>query len=84
MTYGCQDNPLMAWREDRQLVLNELIRLEGPGVDPAGRCELCRKNGAYRCLDCVAVQFLCRECMTRIHAFHPFHVIQASIPLFCN
>jgi len=83
ITYGCQDDPLMAWREDCDLVLNELIRLEARGVDPAGTCELCRKEGIYRCLDCVAVQLLCRECMTRIHTFHPFHVIQASIPLFC-
>ena len=83
MTYKHQDDPLMSWREDRQVVLDELIRLEGRGVDPVDRCELCQKVGVYRCLDCVAVQLLCGECMIRIHAFHPFHVIQASIALFC-
>lgn len=77
-TYRCQDNPLQIWREERQLFLDELIRLEGRGIFTDGSCELCRENGLYRCLDCVAVQFLCGGCLNRVHSFHPFHVIQVS------
>jgi len=71
----------MVWAEERQLFLDESIRLEGRGVIPVGRCELCRKDGHYRCLDCTAVQLLCEGCLTRVHAFHPFHTIQVSLSL---
>ena len=74
-----KDNPLLLWRDERDLFLKEFVRLEGRGVSTNGNCELCRNEGAFRCLDCVAVQFLCQECIARVHAFNPFHVIQVSL-----
>ena len=69
-------------REERPLLFSELIRLEGRGVFTNGCCELCRQDGLYRCLDCVGVEFLCAGCLSRVHSFHPFHVIEVSPPLF--
>jgi hypothetical protein len=60
------------------MFLEELIRLEGRGIFTDGKCELCRKVGVYRCVDCLAVQFLCTGCMSRVHSFNPFHVIEVS------
>lgn len=65
---------------ERGVILEEIIRLDGRGVFTRGRCELCRQDGHYRCLDCVAVQFLCGDCMSRVHSFNPLHVIEVS---FC-
>ena len=73
-----QDNPLLLWRTERKLFLEEFIRLEGRGVFTDDHCELCRKEGMFRCTDCVAVQFLCGGCMSRVHSFNPFHVIEVS------
>jgi hypothetical protein len=74
-----QDNPLQQWREnEREVFLDELIRLEGRGVRTDDQCELCHKEGVYRCLDCIAVQFLCPRCVNSTHSFNPFHVIEVS------
>jgi len=67
---------------DRDLYLDELIRLEGRGVFTNNLCELCRNGGMYRCLDCLAVQLLCPGCMSRVHSFNPFHVIEVSPSVF--
>lgn len=78
-TYSVKDNPLLQWMPDRRVYLEELIRLEGRGIfTDEGQCELCRKDGQYRCLDCVAVQFLCSECTCSVHSFNPFHVVEVS------
>jgi hypothetical protein len=77
-----QDDPLLLWTTaEQETFLDEEIRLEGRGIftSPPDRCELCRKEGEYRCVDCFAVLFLCEGCMTRIHAFHPVHVIEVSL-----
>lgn len=73
--------------EDRDLCLDDVIRLEGRGVLTDDHCELCRKEGKFRCVDCVAVQFLCKECISSVHSFNPFHVIEVCscvfFELFC-
>ena len=33
----------------------------------------------YRCVDCLAVQFLCGGCLSRVHSFNPLHVIEVSL-----
>lgn len=71
----------MLWRAERGLFLQELIRLEARGTSTGGRCELCRKDGLYRCVDCHAVQLLCEGCMNRVHSFHPLHVIEVSLSM---
>ena len=73
-----QDDPLLSWRAERRAFLEELTRLEGRGIFTNGKCELCRKDGEYRCVDCLAIQFLCGDCMTRVHSFDPLHVIEVS------
>lgn len=67
---------------ERELFLEEFIRLEGRGVSTDGKCELCRNEGAYRCIDCLAVQFLCGGCMSRVHSFNPFHIIEVSLSYY--
>ena len=75
-----QDNPLLLWMAERDTFLNELIRLEGTGdFTTNGKCELCRNDGTYRCLDCHAVQSLCGGCLSRVHSFNPFHIVEVSL-----
>lgn len=73
---------------ERDMLLREVTRLEGRGIFTDGRCELCRQDGLYRCLDCQAVQFLCGGCMSRVHSFNPFHVIEVGLSIlykcFCT
>ena len=77
-----KDNPLLLWRNEHDIFLNEFIRLEGRGVSAHGNCELCCNEGLFRCLDCIAVQFLCQRCMAGVHAFNPFHVIEVRLRIF--
>jgi len=71
----------MLWVDDeRETYLKESIRLEGRGMFTDDHCELCHKEGVYRCVDCFAVQFLCEGCMSRVHSFNPLHVIEVSLP----
>lgn len=65
-------------RAEREQFLEEFIRLEGRGVSPGDPCELCRNEGMYHCIDCLSANFFCEGCMTRVHAFNPFHVIEVS------
>ncbi|KAI6108092.1 hypothetical protein F5141DRAFT_985303, partial [Pisolithus sp. B1] len=39
-------------------------------------CKICRKDGVYRCLDCMHQPLLCTDCCHSMHAAHPFHRIQ--------
>lgn len=71
-----QDKPLRHWRAERELFLEELIRLEGRGITANDHCELCRNEGIYRCVDCLTIQLLCGRCLTSVHSFNPFHVIE--------
>ena len=64
---------------DHDLYLDELIRLEGRGIFTDNRCELCRNDGVYCCVDYLAVQFLCPGCMSRVYSFNPFHMIEVSL-----
>jgi hypothetical protein len=61
------------------MFLAELMRLEGRGIYTNGRCELCPQDGAYRCLDCHAVQFLYADCLSRIHCFNPLHRLEVGL-----
>ena len=71
-----QDDPLLLWRAKRDLFLEEFIRLEGRGATANDRCELCRKEGTHRCLDCIAIRLLCTGCLSRVHSFNPFHAVE--------
>ncbi|KAH7918389.1 hypothetical protein BV22DRAFT_1024674 [Leucogyrophana mollusca] len=73
-----QDNPLLLWLPERQKFLEELIRLEGRGVQ--GIDELCSscKNASsrYRCEDCFGVDMHCIDCVVQKHAHSPLHRIE--------
>jgi hypothetical protein len=82
-THLRQDNPFLLLSEERDLILDEFIRLESRGVlSPS--CELCSQEGEYRCVDCDAVQLLCKGCLCRVHSFHPLHEIEVSLLVLCR
>ena len=74
-----QDNPFLLMKDDREIFLEELMRHEGQGVFTDGRCELCRDDGVYCCVDCLGVHFQCAGCISRVHSFNPFHTIEVSL-----
>ena len=79
VTVHHQDNPLLLMKAERETLLAAVMLLEGRGACADGRCELCRQEAMYRCLDCAGVNLLCARCLCRIHCFHPYHIIEVSL-----
>ena len=75
-----QDNPLLLWTlTECNLYLNRVIQLKGQGVFTDGQCKLCHQDGIYHCIDCIAVNFLCEDCIKEVHHFSFFHEIKVSL-----
>ncbi|KAJ7024119.1 hypothetical protein C8F04DRAFT_1192750 [Mycena alexandri] len=76
------DRPLEVWMEDDlEEFADEILRCEGQGdyYDQV-RCAECQVPGiqAHRCQDCFTDALFCANCMVRLHADHPFHVLERS------
>lgn len=74
------------WRDDRDIVLAEFLRLDGRG-DYADQttcacCESETEQPCYRCEDCVGGELLCKNCIVDIHAMMPLHRIEVRDYLF--
>ncbi|KDQ23596.1 hypothetical protein PLEOSDRAFT_1048381, partial [Pleurotus ostreatus PC15] len=71
------DNPMLVWMQERDLFLEELLRLEAPEIDQ----EYCATNaclsiGLYRCPQCTDVRLFCHICIVERHEASPFHVVE--------
>ncbi|KAF8065132.1 hypothetical protein FPV67DRAFT_1419442 [Lyophyllum atratum] len=62
---------------DRQVFLDEFLRLEGRG-EYTNTCCPCGQPlpAKYRCVDCLPGPLLCAPCMVLLHARNPFHRIE--------
>ncbi|KAM6490841.1 hypothetical protein JOM56_013710 [Amanita muscaria] len=59
--------------------LDEFVRLDGRGGSciTLDRCSGCSKqNPEYRCRDCFSGQLFCKDCISRYHAYNPFHFLE--------
>ncbi|KAI6024936.1 hypothetical protein PISMIDRAFT_76599, partial [Pisolithus microcarpus 441] len=39
-------------------------------------CSRCKKDGVYRCVDCIHQLLCCTDCCCALHELHPLHWIQ--------
>ena len=66
------------WRDySRELVLDEMLRLEGRGTHveaPCGECSALHPR--FRCTDCFGHELFCQRCILSIHQRNPFHTIE--------
>lgn len=73
-----QDDPLWKWKDERDLYLRELLRLDGRADLRDSPCTLCNIAGGpeYRCEDCFGGELFCKGCMVNIHACMPLHRVE--------
>ena len=68
------------WLAHHDLILDELIRQDGHGVqDSSGFCRMCKASpGLYRCMDCSRGTLLCQTCIVDRHTQlqSPLHQIE--------
>lgn len=70
-----QNDLLRQYRDNRQTLMFEMIRLEAP--PQGGLCMLCDSaSGTYRCKDCFPQNYYCTQCCLSTHSQRPFHRIQ--------
>ncbi|KAI6106029.1 hypothetical protein EV401DRAFT_1797429, partial [Pisolithus croceorrhizus] len=69
-----QNDYIREWLPKKEDFLQILLDLEAPPLPHI--CKTCRKDGVYRCLDCMHQPLLCTDCCHSMHAAHPFHRIQ--------
>ncbi|KAJ7032307.1 hypothetical protein C8F04DRAFT_1262054 [Mycena alexandri] len=74
------DRPLEVWVEDDlEEFADEILRCEGRGdYYNQVRCAECKVPGiqAHRCQDCFTDALFCGNCVVRLHADNPFHVLE--------
>ena len=74
---------MKSWLNVRPVVLDEMIRLDGPGDVQADICGLCLDRGTaplYRCLECSYGLLFCGECVMRLHRASPLHRLEVCSP----
>ncbi|KAG2121984.1 hypothetical protein DEU56DRAFT_917982 [Suillus clintonianus] len=69
------DRPLLAWIGQRQIFLDEMLRLNGRGTEGV-TCSCGAVSPQFRCCDCHGIQIFCRECTLQNHVLHPLHRIE--------
>ncbi|KAI6026681.1 hypothetical protein BKA83DRAFT_4124303 [Pisolithus microcarpus] len=69
-----QNDYIREWLPQKEDFLHILLELEAPPVPRI--CKICRKDGVYRCPDCMHQPLLCTNCCRTRHEAHPFHRIQ--------
>ncbi|KIK21570.1 hypothetical protein PISMIDRAFT_103870 [Pisolithus microcarpus 441] len=69
-----QNDYIHKWLPQKEDFLHILLELEAPPVPRI--CKICRKDGVYRCPDCMHQLLLCTNCCRTMHEAHPFHRIQ--------
>ncbi|TFK74082.1 hypothetical protein BDN72DRAFT_914121 [Pluteus cervinus] len=74
-------HPLLNFIPQRDVFLQERIRLEGRGVEDGApmTCGLCKQTDAaayYRCETCFDCRLFCAGCIVNNHAANPFHWVQ--------
>ncbi|KAI6027874.1 hypothetical protein BKA83DRAFT_4123754 [Pisolithus microcarpus] len=69
-----QNDYIREWLPQKEDFLHILLELEAPPVPRI--CKICRKDGVYRCPDCMHQPLLCTNCCHTRHEAHPFHRIQ--------
>ncbi|KAL0957686.1 hypothetical protein HGRIS_001467 [Hohenbuehelia grisea] len=74
------DRPMKQWQTyERDLYLNELLRLEGRGDyihDVFCACSPTSGLPTYRCRDCDGGGLSCKDCIVSSHSINPFHRIE--------
>ena len=72
---------MRSWLSIRPIVLDEIIRLDGPGDVLTNICGSCLDRGTtalYRCLECSYGLLFCGECVVRSHQTSPLHRLEVS------
>ncbi|KAI6104913.1 hypothetical protein EDD16DRAFT_1474590 [Pisolithus croceorrhizus] len=69
-----QNDYIHEWIPHKEDFLRILLELEAPSVPHV--CNMCQKDGVYRCLDCMHQPLFCTDCCWMVHETHPFHRIQ--------
>ena len=70
---------MQSWLDVRPIVLDEMIRLDGPGDTRVDFCSSCLNRMAspvYRCLECSYGLLFCRECVIKSHQTMPLHRLE--------
>ena len=70
---------MQSWLDVRPIVLDEMIRLDGPGDAQADFCSSClthTTSPVYRCLECSYGLLFCRECVIKSHRTMPLHRLE--------
>ncbi|KAG2745090.1 hypothetical protein P692DRAFT_201841354 [Suillus brevipes Sb2] len=61
------DNHISLWLPERQMYINEFIRLEGRGKHAEDFCQCCAQHAVFRCQDCFSVGLTCPLCTIQLH-----------------
>ncbi|KAN0078443.1 hypothetical protein V8E55_010500 [Tylopilus felleus] len=70
-------HPLLAWVNDRDTYLQEMVCLEGRAQNSGALCPLCHAvDPRYRCEDCLGHVLYCSKCVLDTHTLHPLHVLK--------
>ena len=78
---------MTTWLEYRQEYLDELLRLEGRGLNAAEAregpsCADCKaQEGTYRCVECFGRELVCEGCCISRHRRLPLHRIEVNFKL---
>ncbi|KAK0453026.1 uncharacterized protein EV420DRAFT_1621640 [Desarmillaria tabescens] len=72
-----QDHPLLVWKSERGVFLDDILQLEVPASGTHEECDKCGLNQArLRCLTCIDTRMLCKTCIIEIHQGMPLHKIE--------
>lgn len=75
-----QDMPFLTWMSERDLFVQEFLRLEAPDSGVCADCPECPANsesvGAYRCRQCYDDRLFCQACIVTLHRTSPFHQVE--------
>jgi hypothetical protein len=69
---------MLQWREySCELVLDEMLRLEGWGAYAGSPCGECfAPSPLYHCTDCFGGELFCQACIRLMHRCSPFHIVE--------
>lgn len=73
-----QDYPLLIWLQDREVYLQEMLRLEGRGEFSTSCLSCGTSNPTYMCKDCFGQELYCGACIRSIHIHNPLHSLKVS------
>ncbi|KAF9492528.1 hypothetical protein BDN71DRAFT_1483780 [Pleurotus eryngii] len=75
-----QDMPFLTWMSERDLFVQEFLRLEAPDSDVCKECPECPAStesvARYQCHQCCDDHLFCQACIVTSHRTLPFHQVE--------